>query len=97
MAQQSNIRLVTAANNAATQITASAFCHSVQVGEDASVVGWPTTDYTVAKPNGNNNATIPFGQKYTFIAPWPFMYRPGDAVGSLQTISATSTFFIDES
>ena len=78
-----------------TPVVAVTDCKRITVGEDPSVVGWPTTDYQVYKPDYNSTPRqIPIGQTYTFEGP---RYWAGQTVGYIKAVTGSTTFYQDES
>lgn len=78
-----------------TAVVATNFCHTIAVGEDPSVVGWPTTDFAVLKPSTTDQErTIPIGNAYHFERRGN--WSPGQTVGYIRSLSGTTTFFQDE-
>ncbi len=89
-------RQVTVSSAAPSAVVATVFTVRVRVGEDLSVAGWPTTDYDVRKPGtGDDPRRVPAGGTYEFVRDGRPFY-PGEIVGYLQTVSGTTTFWVDE-
>jgi len=90
--------LITVSDTQYTAVIARSCCHDVIVGEDPSVVNWPTTNFYVAKPEPTNSPRqIPVGQSYAFSHKFDRKpYSPGDIAGYIKCVSGTTTFFQDE-
>ena len=83
-------------NSAATAVTTVSFCRNVRVTENRGVVGWPTSDFLIYKPDGNATPVrIQAGSQYTFNAP-PSFFKPGQIVGYVKMVTGTTTFDQDE-
>jgi hypothetical protein len=76
--------------------TTSIGCRSVAIGEDGSVSGWPTTALLISKPNSNSpQIRLQPGQVYQTPS-WLGRLLVGDTVCWVQTVTGTTTVFVDE-
>lgn len=90
-------KTVTVSNLVPTAIVTETETVEVTVGEDPSVVGWPTQDFKVLKPDGSAlPRQIPIGGTYTFRRDKTNLYRIGETVGYVQATTGSTTFFQDE-
>lgn len=94
-------KLITVSSGSPTPVTVQTWTDRVTVGEDASVVGYPTTDFKVMKPASTNDAErVQAGGRYTFTKPSAFpaaYFGPNEVAGYIQTITGSTTFIQDES
>lgn len=90
-------KTITVSNLTPTAIIAETETVEITVGEDPSVVGWPTQDFKVIKPESTNlPRQIPIGGTYTFKRDKTNLYRIGETVGYVQAVTTATTFFQDE-
>jgi len=76
-------------------IVAGSYTKRLTIAEDPSVVGWPTTDYLIKKPDSSSTAIRrATGTSFTFEG----NYHPGQVLGRLALIAAATdtTFQQDE-
>lgn len=72
----------------------------ITIGEDASIEGWPTTDYLV-KGADPGSAFMRKAAGTTFSFEFPINrwsqerpgFRPGEIVGYVQTVTGSTTFY----
>ena len=70
-------------------------CSQVTVGEDEEVVGYPTQDFKVRKPEKTDDTRyLGAGKTYTFRR--HTHWNPGDIAGYVETVGGSTTFFQDE-
>lgn len=75
-------------------IIISVSCAIVVIYENGQVA---TTDYRVMAPNSASPAVLrPAGAKTEFRAPWGSMFREGQTIGYVETVSGTVTFAQEE-
>jgi hypothetical protein len=87
--------LITVGSAIAVAIVVSIPTNVVNVREDNSVVGWPTTDFYIMKPLSTSQPNrYPMGYAYQFLN--PNGYKIGDVAGYIQTVTGTTTFSQDE-
>lgn len=96
---------ITVTSTTVTPITATVYGNSIQVSEDASLPGFPSTDFVIFKTNplgGGPSAQgrqVTAGNQYDFfkglVVAQPF--HPRDIVGYIQTVTGTTSFIVDES
>ena len=90
-------KTITVSNIAPTAVIAETETRDITVGEDPSVVGWPTQDFKVIKPEGTDlPRQIPIGGTYTFRRDRTNVYRIGEIAGYIQATTGSTTFFQDE-
>jgi len=90
-------KTITVSNLTPTAIVAETETVEVTVGEDPSVVGWPTQDFKVMKPGSSDTPRqIPIGSTYIFRRDKTNLYRIGETVGYVQATTGSTTFFQDE-
>lgn len=94
-------KLITVTNSADTPVKALTWTAAITVGEDASVVGYPTVDFLVKKPTAADDARrVQSGGTYTFQKGLggneSSRYGPGDIAGYVRTVAGTSSFIQDE-
>lgn len=78
-------------------VVALGFTQFIRVGEDPSVLGWPTTDFVVKKPAADSDPIQKIaGASYTFSKRDGGFYSKGEVAGYIRTISGTTTFQHDE-
>lgn len=83
-------------NAAFVAVTAQTITKEITIQEDASVVGFPTTNYKVAKPtSGDTPLEKIAGSRYVF-RKGTYPYRAGDIAGYVKTLTGTTTFYQDE-
>lgn len=86
-------RVVTVNDAAFTAIAASVHCNQITFGEDPSVASWPTTDFLIKKPDTSATAIRRVrGTSYRVEGP----FTPGDIAAYVQTVTGSTSFFIDE-
>lgn len=79
-------------------VTAQTVCRTIEVGEDPSVAGWPTTDFKVYVPTSSDGPRQrPAGATYAFVKPPGLFFNPGEVAGYVATVTGATTFFQDES
>lgn len=79
-------------------ITVVTTCKRVTVGEDLSVVGHPTVEFNVRKPDKTDAARrVGAGLTYTFERSDGLFWKPLQICGYVETVSGSSEFFRDES
>jgi hypothetical protein len=88
---------ITVGSSDFTEVVAQTNCGEVTVGEDPSVIGWPTTDFLVSKARpGNTPRRVSAGGTYTFSA-LGGRFDVGAIVGYVEAVSGATSFFQDES
>ena len=93
-----NTKLLTVNNTGDPEsVTVQTVCREIIIGEDHSVGGWPTTDYIVRAPLKTSDAVqIQAGKFYAITSPPGRFFEPGDVPLFVETVSGTTTFFVDE-
>jgi hypothetical protein len=77
------------------QVIAQTVCREIVIGEDRSVVGYPTTDYKVRMAESTSDPVqVQAGVLYAFTNPRYF--QPGEVVGYVETVTGSTSFFQDE-
>jgi hypothetical protein len=84
---------ITVVSGTYSVVIAQSYSRQITVGEDPGVVGYPTSDFYVAKPAiGQTPRRVQTGGTYTFVGP----FIAGTVAGFITTVSGTTTFFQDE-
>ena len=74
-------------------------CRHIEIGEDPSNSGFPTTDYKVRKPTADDDPRqVPVGAVYAqFDRLGPKAWQPGEIAGYVETVQGSASFYQDES
>jgi hypothetical protein len=73
-------------------------CQVVEIGEDPSVAGWPTTAFKVYIPTSTDGPRQrSAGATYAFVKRAGLFFYPGEIAGYVATVTGATTFFQDES
>lgn len=90
-------KTISVSNIVASAVIAVTDTRLIIVGEDPSVVNWPTQDFKVLKPgSGDVPRQIPIGGTYIFQRDDDRVYLPGEVAGYVQATTGVTTFFQDE-
>jgi hypothetical protein len=78
-------------------VTATVVSSRIEIGEDPSQAGWPTTDYLVRSPLAlDSPRQMPAGTIYVFTKPNKKFFMPGEVVAYVETVTGSTSFFKDE-
>lgn len=82
----------------AEPVTAQTVCQRIKIREKPGDPAWPTTDFTIYKPDKTNDGEpMLAGEWYEFPRPPGIFWNPGEIAGYVATASGTVDFIQDES